>query len=558
MKHLTFLFLLFMTSYTSNAQSWAHTLGSTNIDQAVDITVDAAGNSYIVGFFSGTIDLSGNGTNVLSSAGQRDIFFAKYDAVGNLIFAKGIGGSGNDEGNGIALDNTGNIIIVGNFSSFVDFDPTIGIALKSSAGSTDIFVAKYDVGGSFVSVVTVEGTGTDRGEHIVRNGNGDIYITGLFTSNLDFVNTSTMDDLNTAQSSAAFLAKFDALGNYIWSKKIESTDDVRFNDLALDASGNLYGTGIFKADTDFNPSGNTNILSFAGNTDAFVAKYNLNGSYMWARALQGIDVDVANGIDINHDGNILVTGVFINSIDLDPSPSSHFITSVGQRDVFMASYTPSGAFRWGKRFGGTGNDYGYSITSDNQRRIFVAGTFQSTMDANPDVNATANLTSAGDADMFFVKFDSIGNYKYSASVGGSNGDLPQSIHVDNTQQIYATGWFQGGCNFLGISTFASEGDRDIFTAKIDASLVSSIFSTHFENKVQVSPNPFTDFIRLENLALNSLDNQVILTDVTGRIVADFQNVSSEILHLPILENGIYFLNVRQNGELIGVAKLVKH
>ncbi len=156
------------------AQNWAKALGSTNIDQSNDIVVDAAGNSYVVGFFSGTIDLSGNGTAVLSSAGQRDVFFAKYDAIGNLVFAKGIGGGGDDEGNGIALDNSGNIIIVGQFSNFVDFDPTLGIALKNSAGSSDVFIAKYDVGGSFVSVAAIEGSGTDLGENIVRTQNGDL------------------------------------------------------------------------------------------------------------------------------------------------------------------------------------------------------------------------------------------------------------------------------------------------------------------------------------------------------------------------------------------------
>jgi len=560
MKHFTLLLLtlFFLNTQSIQAQNWIKALGSSNIDQALDIKVDAAGNSYIVGFFSGTIDLSGDGTLVLSSAGLRDIFFAKYDALGNLLFAKGIGGSGNDEGNGIELDNSGNLIIVGQFSNFVDFDPTIGVALKSSAGFTDVFIAKYDVGGSFVSVATIEGTGTDRGEHIVRSSNGDIYISGQFSSDLDFVSTSTMDNLTTAQSSASFLAKFDDVGNYIWANKLESTDDVKFNDLALDGNGNIYGTGIFKADTDFNPGANSNVLTFAGNTDAFLVKYNNNGALVWARALQGIDIDVANDVAITHDGNVLVAGVFSNSIDLDPSGNAAFVTSTGQRDIFFANYSPNGHYRWGKRLGGTGNDYAYSITSDNQRRIFLAGSFQSTIDANPNPNDVFNLTSAGDADMFFIKLDSVGNFKNAVSVGGSNGDLPQRIAVNNTQQLYATGWFQGTCNFLSNVNLTSKGDRDIFTAKIDISPNYTSTVSLIQNQVKIFPNPFINSVTVEDLDDNISDYSIEIVDISGRVVASFQNLNTQILDLSQLERGMYFLYLKHDNAIISVKKLIKN
>ena len=105
----------------SFSQSWVNTLGSANIDQSYGITKDPAGNSYITGFFSETMSLDDNGSQVLSSSGSRDVFFAKYDASGALEWAKGVGGSDSDEGKDITIDPNGNIFVLGEFSGICRF-----------------------------------------------------------------------------------------------------------------------------------------------------------------------------------------------------------------------------------------------------------------------------------------------------------------------------------------------------------------------------------------------------------------------------------------------------
>ena len=564
MFRLFLLSVCFLSLLSSSfSQNWVNTLGSTNIDQAHSIARDAAGNSYIVGFFSETMALDDIGSQVLSSAGSRDVFFAKYDANGTLEWARGIGGSDSDEGKDIAIDNSGNIYILGEFSGFVDFDPTIGIALQQSSSATDIFLAQYDASGTFVRVTTMAGSGTDLASNLEIDNNGDLYISGLFSGLLDFVAGSTTDNLFTTENSAAFMAKFSATGSYIWSKKIESSGGVVINDLELDNNNNLYATGSFGANTDFNPNSNTtNTLTLSGNTDAFLAKYNTNGAYLWAKAIQGIDLESSENVEITQDGNVVIAGYFQNSIDLNPSASNHFVTATGQRDVFFANYSPNGAFRWGKHFGSSGNEYCYGLATDNQRRVFLAGTFQGTTDVNPDQNQTASLTSNGDADIFFARFDSVGNYEWSMSAGGSNGDLVQDIEVDNILQIHATGWYQGSSSFFGNSTLTSQGDRDILIAKVNSAMSSSTRAIEVWTDVKVFPNPIGEVLLLQNLDVylsGSID--IRLTDLAGRVVFHAPNREVEenvMLSLPsFLSNGIYFLQVYQNNALQQTFKVLK-
>lgn len=540
------------------SQNWVNSLGSTSVDQGKRIVKDAAGNSYVTGFFSGTMSLGGS--NVLSSAGLRDIFLAKYDASGNLEWAKGIGGAEDDEGKDLAVDNLGNIYLVGEFKGFVDFDPSIGLALKNSQSESDVFIAQYDVSGAFVRVKTIAGSGMDLAHNLELDNNGNIYITGLFNGTLDFITGSTTDDLMTTQPMAAFVAKFTPTGSYVWAKKTENTTSIIFNDLAIDNTGNLYLTGSYKSSTDFNPSAAVNTLSLSGNTDAFLVKYNNNGSFIWAKAIQGIDLESAEAVKIAQDGNILITGYFVNSIDLDPSTNTRFVTSIGQKDVFFANYSPSGAFRWGKSFGGTGNEYGYALATDNQKRIFLAGTFQGTADVNPDPNQTNNIISSADADLFFAQYDSVGNYKWSMSAGGSNGDLIQSIVVDNVLQIYATGWIQGTASFFGNTNINSKGDRDILVVKVDASMVVSANKVIENQQFNASPNPFNDRVQLTFLEKNKQHISIILTDASGRVVFTQNEITENnpMIDLPNgLANGVYFLQIFEKERILEVLKLVK-
>lgn len=564
MKHST-LFPLSILLFIANilvyqpllAQNWAVGLGSSSTDEVQSIAIDAANNSYVVGFFTGTIDLDGSGTNVLSSAGGRDIFIAQINPNGQLNWALGIGGTGDDEGNDIAVDNNGNVYVVGRFSGFVDFDPTISISLKSSLNSSDVFLAKYDVSGALVSVQTIAGTGTDAANHLALDEDDNIYIAGIFDGSLDFTPSSTNDDLSLLNNSGVFFAKYTSAGIFLWSKKLENSNALQLNDLAVDALGNLYLVGAFNANTDFNPSSNTNIINITNNNDAFVAKYSTIGDYLWARSLQGVEAQIAETVAVMPDGNVVAAGYFINTIDLDASNNNDFRSSVGQRDAFIANYSSNGQYRWGKTIGGTGNDYAYKIATDHQRRVFLTGTFEGTMDINPDNNQNAFLNSADGSDIYYAQFDSVGTLEWGIRAGGNGGELAPGMAVNNFRQIYSAGWYQIDATFDN-TTINAIGDRDIFISKIDASLISNT-QTHLRDElsVRVVPNPFTSSFRLEGLPYDPT-TLVVISDLQGRVMVAADYINNQPIALPnTLAAGIYMVQIYQQQKIVASLKVMK-
>ena len=141
---------------------WAKQFGSTATDNGNSLTVDAYGNVYIVGDFNGVVDFDpSTGTLNLTSSGSYDGFIAKLDVAGNLMWAKRIGGIGNDAANAVVLDAYGNIYVSGGFNNTVDFDPGLLTFNVVSFAAADGFILKLDASGNFVWVKQMGGTGSE-------------------------------------------------------------------------------------------------------------------------------------------------------------------------------------------------------------------------------------------------------------------------------------------------------------------------------------------------------------------------------------------------------------
>src|SRR5665213_3003572 len=189
--------------------SWAVKAGGPNSDRALSIKTDAAGNSYITGFFYGNATF---GSHNITAAGQQDVFIAKYDNTGNCLWAKSAGGTMADIGNGITVDNAGNVIVTGEFAGTATFGSTV---MTSMNGSTDVFTTKLDGNGNFLWAKQGSASLTDRGLDVDCDASGNIYITGQFSDTItfDFVHTNNM--LN-----AVFVVKYNAAGQEQWFRKI--------------------------------------------------------------------------------------------------------------------------------------------------------------------------------------------------------------------------------------------------------------------------------------------------------------------------------------------------
>jgi hypothetical protein len=301
------------------------------------------GNVYVTGFFSATADFDpGPGTFNLTSDGGQDIFVCKLNSDGNFVWAKDLGGNGQDNGNSIAVDSAGNVLTTGFFTGTADFDPGPGTFNLTSSGSFDTFVSKLDSSGNFVWARDLGGNGQPGsglgsfGDGIALDKAGNVYTTGFFTLTADFDPGPGTFNLTSAGDQDIFVSKLDSGGNFVWAKGFGGTGRDDGLGITLDGAGNVYTTGSFQNTADFDPGPGTFDLTSAGSDDVFVSKLDNSGNFVWAKDLGGSDADSGSGIATFGPGNVYTTGEFQGTADFDPGPGTFNLTSAGMQDVFLS------------------------------------------------------------------------------------------------------------------------------------------------------------------------------------------------------------------------------
>lgn len=191
MKRSILSFLCWAAFLVVNAQTpalaWAKNMGGTSSAGGNSIAIDAVGNIYTTGSFSGTADFDpGAGILILTASGDQDAFISKSDASGNFVWAIKIGGLYSDFGIGVAVDSLGNVYTTGSFGLTVDFDPGAGTSELTAVGGNDIFILKLDASGNFIWVKRVGGTSIDDNYALTLDKSGNIYLTGDYSGKADF------------------------------------------------------------------------------------------------------------------------------------------------------------------------------------------------------------------------------------------------------------------------------------------------------------------------------------------------------------------------------------
>ncbi|MFZ5797737.1 MAG: SBBP repeat-containing protein [Thermodesulfobacteriota bacterium] len=363
---------------------WARGMGSNNSDYGYDVAVDQAGNVNTTGFFNNTADFDpGMGTSELSSLGAKDIFVSKLDGSGNFLWAVSIGGTADDVGEGVAIDDFGNVYLTGWFQGTVDFDPGPGEHNLFSGGNRAVFVLKLDADGIFVWAKAMTSTSGAEGRAIAVDRNGNIYTTGSFYGTTDFNPDETATFELTAALEDIFISKLDSSGNFLWAGAMGGEQYENSNAIAVDNSGSVYITGEFTGTVDFDPGNGSHPLTSIGNYDVFAAKLDSIGNFLWAGAMGGPDGDHGQGIGVDKKGNASVTGYFGATADFDPGPGVLDLTSVGSKDVFVSKLDRDGNLVWAKALGGPSNDYGYDLAADGYGNIYSTGHFAGAVDFDP-------------------------------------------------------------------------------------------------------------------------------------------------------------------------------
>ena len=518
--------LIYSTALTAQTWNWANSFGSVSAnDEARDIATDNQGNTFVTGYYSGTIITP---VDTVTSIGNNDIFVAKYDSSGTLVWLRSAGGlSDADRGEAIAVDNSGNVFITGNFNNAAIFD---NISVNSGAGQSAIFTAKYDANGVIQWVKTgTNGNNTpffngDRPHDIATDNNGNIYIVGQksVATNFGSILVANPNSFNIG----SFFVKYDTNGNEQFGIPInasqisyqpakisiknnaayilyidygviygltiakyslngflsttyptvtnggifQNSDQIGF---AVDNNENFTVYGEFGSSTTI---GGTTLIAGSGFTsrDLFLARQNSNGVIQWVKQIAGGGIDGEGGIDVDTAGNVYISGFYNNAISID----SIVLQASGQ-DIFVAKFSNSGNLRWA-RSAGSGNTTANSVYVTDQGDAYVTGLFNGT--ANFDDNATS---SSGSSDVFVAKLGCeprpisevigdtlvcLGNENYEAINNSSGNTFLWAVSgggtVINNGKFATINWTQTGTFTVSVAQTNECGAGEVFSFNV--------------------------------------------------------------------------------------------
>ena len=351
----------FVAKYAANGDLlWVRAIVGPDTESPYDISTDPAGNSYVVGLFNMTADF---GDTTLTSAGSFDMFLAKYDTDGNLLWARRGGGNSGDAAEGVCVDGTGKVHVVGSFSLSASF----GGQTLVSVGQMDVFWVSYSANGDVIDAMRGGGTGADYATDVDALG-GHVAITGDFQGTADLGSGT----LTSNGQNEAFLACYTLTGMPLWSASGGSdlpTGTEAGAGVAIGYDGLVYMSGSAGGNATFGP------LSFTANgggqyMDAFVVAYDTNGTGAWINHGGGNTVDGANAIAAAPGGGVYVTGHYNGLATFSGEVLQPFSIDP---DIFTSHYSTTGTLQWIKAAGGPyGEDAGSGICLATDG-LFVAG-----------------------------------------------------------------------------------------------------------------------------------------------------------------------------------------
>ena len=345
---------VFVAKYDSSGSLlWARQAGGTNADAGFGIAVDAQGNCYVTGYFSGNADFSG--TN-LKTTGAYDLFLAKYDRDGTLVWATTTGKSIALFGSAVAVDATGNCYLTGSFSQNAVFGDTV----LTNNSSYNAFVAKYDTNGAVLWAQQLGGDTDDQGTGIALDADGKCYVTGYFEGDAWFGN----QDLISLGDRDMFICQFDPAGEVQWIQQAGALGKTQGSAIAVDRHGNSLVTGFYDSFALFG----TNTLFTDGFYDLFLAKYDQQGNLVWAQNTTSSAIYGA-GLATDADGNGYVIGSFIGPASFGDLT----LTNDAVSKIFLAKCDGDGNFLWARQSGGQAECFGYGVAVDSAGTCYLAG-----------------------------------------------------------------------------------------------------------------------------------------------------------------------------------------
>ncbi|SCY21617.1 SBBP repeat-containing protein [Flavobacterium caeni] len=291
------------------------------------------------------------------------------------------------------------------------------------------------------------GSGEDVVLAMHTDAQGNTYTTGYFTYTADFDLTDQEYLLTTNIDFEIFLQKTAPDGSLLWAKSMGGQFGDYGTKIATDSSGNVYLTGVFQDTGDFDPGVGEFLLTATGSLDVFILKLSANGEFMWAKHFEGTDYEESNGIGIDSQDNVYVSGYFYAELDFDPNAGQHAITpSAG--DGFLVKLTKDGSFIWAQAIGGPDFDLVTGMQTLPNGNVLLSGNFRGTVDFDPSDGIVELSADNGYDGIFVYQTNQDGDLLKATKVAQvENGGYGLSVAGDSQGNVFVTGYLNGQGTF---------------------------------------------------------------------------------------------------------------
>jgi hypothetical protein len=420
---------------------------------AQDVVADAAGNTYVVGRFSGTVDFGSTKLTNVGGAKGTDAFMAGYDANGTNLWASRLdsaGGADLDGATGVTLAPNGDVLVTGFVSGGVSF----GTTKLPTYGDKDAFVARLSTGGTLKWIARIGGVGEDKGLDVVVTGAGKVHVVGSSTGSIVATTKTGTKNATGFGDSDCFMATLDTSGNTTELVVFGGSGPDRFGAAAVDSNGALLVAGEYTGQLVIG-SGKTNIY---GDRDLLVARYKATSPSLVV-SMGGVGTDRANGLALAALNTIYLAG----SLSGEANLGSGTMGQVGKNNGYLVKRQSNGMNGWARVTETDKNAVFQSLALDSKGRPCVTGSFRSA------VTLAGNTRSAmGLMDILVAGYGTGGDLHWMESYGGAEIDVGWGVAADDKGHVYVTGQFQQSVAF-GTQpplTAVGGGSADMFLIKL--------------------------------------------------------------------------------------------
>lgn len=513
---------------------WIAHFGSSSpyygIELGRKIITDVDGNLYVAGEFADSIYFDGK---KLISNGDKDIFLAKINSTGTILWIKNFGGMEADWSGGLCIDENSDIFLTGTFRGEI----TLGDSVYNSNSWYDIFLLKISNDGQIIWSRAFIGDGGNSTNAITKDNNGYIYITGYYQNNLKFDNFQLIGP--TARSDL-FIVKLNTDGNVIWAKSTKSNANNYGNSIIADNIGHLYLTGFMWDSVYFDD----HLLVSTSMMQAYISKVDaFSGKFLWAIGGGGAGWSEGNSIVIDSDDNAILTGWYRNELYFGNKSVSNGGNDIGPDDIYISKFDSTGNLIWVKTAKSDLYSNAYDITLNANDDIYLTGYYRGLLKIE---DLVFQSTVPDYYDICVLKFDKNGDFGWLKSFGGDSpmNDIGYGITLyDN--DIFIAGMYSSN-SWFDKNYLNCNGASDVFIVKLSDLTNSNINIEKQNEEISVYPNPCSSkiFVKFKSPKLfnyqlklyNSFSHEIYNKNIT-----DIDLINIDLNNFP---SGIYFLQIQ--------------